>query len=86
MPRTLYIFSVPEPGRIPDQLDLHGDGMCLAPGLYCIASELSRSKLYHRLKWQLPEDTALLVAPLAAVPKFKGMANGALAWLRSLQD
>jgi hypothetical protein len=30
----------------------------------------------------LPRGTALLVAPLAKAPKFKGMEPGALAWLR----
>ena len=49
-------------------------------------SPLSRSKLYHRIKWQLPGDAALACAPLAddpdGWPKFKGMAAGALAWLR----
>ena len=83
-PDTLYLLVIRDPGMVPDQLDLLGDGRRFAPGVYCIASELSRSKLYHRIKWQLPDDTSLLVAPLADVPKFKGMDEGALAWLRSL--
>jgi len=67
-------------------LDLHGDGHPLADGLWLVRSPLSRSKLYHRIKWQLPGDAALACAPLAddpdGWPKFKGMAAGALAWLR----
>ena len=51
-----------------------------------LRSALTRSKLYHRIKWQLPEGTALLCAPLGddpdGWPKFKGMDAGALAWLR----
>lgn len=55
----------------------------LQPGLLLVTSDLSRSKLYHRIKWALPGDTALLVAPLADDPKMKGMAAGALNWLRA---
>lgn len=53
-------------------------------GLYLIDSDLSRSKLYHRIKWAHDGLTALLVAPLADAPKFKGMKPGALTWLRQL--
>ena len=84
MASTLFLLVIPDADRVPDRLDLVGDGRKLAPGIFCIASELSRSKLYHRIKWQLPDDTGLLLAPLADAPKFKGMEPGALAWLRSL--
>lgn len=47
-------------------------------------SDLSRSKLYHRIKWAHDGLTAVLVAPLADAPKFKGMKPGALTWLRDL--
>jgi hypothetical protein len=42
-----------------------------------------RSAVYHALKDHLPPDTPLLVAELTEVPKFKGMASGALAWARA---
>ena len=58
----------------------------LSPGLFMVNSARSRSKLYHAIKHQLPEDAALCVAPLADEPKFKGMAEGALAWLRRGAD
>jgi hypothetical protein len=54
----------------------------LEPGLFMVRSERTLSRLYHAVKRQLPGGTALLVAPLAGPPKFKGMAPGALRWLR----
>ena len=58
------------------------------PGCGWCAAELTRSKLYHRIKWQLPEGAALSpCAPLAddpaGWPKFKGLEAGALRWLKS---
>ena len=54
--------------------------------MWLVRSALTRSKLYHRIKWQLPEGTPLACAPLgddpAGWPKFKGMEPGALGWLR----
>jgi hypothetical protein len=90
---TLYLlWHDPEAAPAPAgrdggaTLDLHGDGHPLAPGLWLVRSKLMRSKLYHRIKWQLPEGTALACAPLADTPegwpKFKGMEGGALAWLK----
>lgn len=62
-----------------------GKQVCiLADGLYLVVSALSRSRLYHRIKRQLPPDTAFLVAPLADAPKFKGMARGALTFTREI--
>ena len=71
-------------------LDLHGDAHPLAAGLWLVRSALTRSKLYHRIKWQLPDGVALLCAPLTddpeGWPKFKGMEPGALAWLRTKRE
>jgi len=54
----------------------------LAEGLYLVRSGHSRSELYHEVKRRtLPQR--LLVAPLSGEPKFKGMAGGALKWLRA---
>jgi hypothetical protein len=56
--------------------------VALRPGLLMIASDQSRSAVYHALKDHLPVDTPFLVTELHEVPKFKGMAPGALAWAR----
>lgn len=83
---TLYLLGHDPAAEPTASLDLHGDAHPLAAGLWLVRSELTRSKLYHLIKWQLPEGTALLCAPLADTPKgwpkFKGMEAGALAWLK----
>jgi hypothetical protein len=53
-----------------------------APGLVFIDSADTLSRVYHELKWSLPDGAALLVVPAAAAPKFKRLAPGSLTWLR----
>ena len=48
-----------------------------------VDSPLELSPLYHRVKSALPPGTPLLVAPLAAVPKFELMEAGALNWVKA---
>lgn len=83
---ALYLLWIDPAVEVPRAFDLHGDGHPLAGGLWLVRSGLTRSRLYHRIKWQLPAGAALLLAPLADTregwPKFKGMEAGALAWLR----
>ncbi len=54
----------------------------LRPGLWLVATSSTRSELYHDLTWSLPTGSAVLVAPLADWPKFRGMAPGSLSWTR----
>lgn len=54
----------------------------VAEGLAVVESTASLSRVYHELKWSLPEHTALLVAPLAERPKLKSLAPGTTTWLR----
>ena len=82
---NLYLLFF-DPDYGPKDLDFCGDGIRLRDGLYLIQSELTRSKLYHRIKWQLKDGAALLVAPLADDPKFKGMEAGSLKWLRDIES
>lgn len=53
-----------------------------ADGLALVSSADTLSRVYHELKWALPEDTALIVSPLASRPKLKGLPPGTLSWLR----
>lgn len=55
----------------------------LAPGLCYVDSGATLSKVYHGVKRHLADDAALFVAPLDRMPKFKGMADGALKWTRA---
>ncbi|MBS4752508.1 hypothetical protein KG112_06750 [Nocardioides sp. zg-ZUI104] len=54
----------------------------LAEDLVAVESTASLSRVYHELKWSLPEDAALIVAPLAGRPKLKGLRPGTTTWLR----
>jgi hypothetical protein len=58
----------------------------LRPGLLFVDSPERRSVVYHALKDHLPPGSPLLVAELREVPKFKGMAPGALRWARAHLD
>ena len=86
MTETLYLLWFDPAVEPPAQFALHGDATQMHDGLWLVRSELTRSRLYHRIKWHLPEGTSLLLAPLSdepdGWPKFKGMAPGALKWLR----
>lgn len=61
-------------------------GFPLASGLMLLVSDVTRSRVYHSVKWALPPDTPLLVAPLADVPKFKKMTPGTQTWLRETAE
>jgi len=69
--------AVPEPGETDDP-----GLMPLAKGLFLVRTNQTRSELYHAVKRRTKPEK-LLVAPLADAPKFKGLADGALKWVRS---
>ncbi len=54
-----------------------------AAGLAFVDSDETLSAVYHALKWSLPPGVALAVAPVADLPKAKGLAPGTNSWLRS---
>lgn len=54
-----------------------------APGLLLVDTTETTSRVYHEIKWLLPDDCALLVAPLENRPKARGVAAGTVSWLRS---
>lgn len=64
-----------------DLTDL-GEGIALAAQHLLVMSSLTQSRLYHEIKWRLPEDAALFVGKLGSTPKMKGQAAGSVAWVR----
>lgn len=52
------------------------------PGLLLVETDESLSRVYHELKAALPQACPLLVAPLSARPKARGVAAGTVTWLR----
>jgi hypothetical protein len=53
-----------------------------ADDLVLIASSDSLSRVYHELKWSLPDGVALLVAPVSGRPKLARVAPGTQTWIR----
>jgi hypothetical protein len=59
------------------------DDVCaLAHELVAVDTDLTRSRLYHRLKPLQRADEPLLVARLSEPPKAKHLPPGATTWLR----
>ena len=54
-----------------------------AGGLAFVDSGDTLSRVYHALKWSLPEGAALAVGPVAELPKARGLAPGTNSWLRA---
>lgn len=52
-------------------------------GLLLLETDETVSRVYHELKWLLPDHCALLVAPLSERPKTRGTAAGIVSWLRA---
>mgnify|MGYP000179769287 CR=1 FL=1 len=54
-----------------------------APGVVFVESADTLSRVYHELKWSLPDGAALVVAPVSQTPKSRGLRAGTHGWLRS---
>jgi hypothetical protein len=54
----------------------------LADDLALVESDAGLSRVYHEIKWSLPDGAALLVVPMAERPKLKGLPTGTTTWLR----
>ena len=52
------------------------------PGLLVIETDETVSRVYHELKDILPDDCALMVAPVSRRPKARGLTEGTVSWLR----
>jgi len=78
---SVYVAWTGEP--LPD--DLVGpwhEVWVAAEQLAFIDSDDTLSRVYHEVKWSLPDGTALAVSPLVSRPKLKGLRPGTQNWLR----
>jgi len=57
-----------------------------ADGLVFVDSDDTPSRVYHELKWSLPANAAIVVAPVSDLPKLRGVGPGTLTWLRQRND
>lgn len=76
----LYIVYVSGPGN---GLEDHPDITALSDVLYLVRTDQTRSQLYHSIK-RRAAPRQLLVAPLADLPKFKGMNPGSLRKVQAI--
>lgn len=77
---SVYLAWTAEP---PEELDGPWfEARPIAPHLLLLESDQTLSVVYHALKWSLPSDASLIVAPVDQTPKLRGMAPGTMSWLR----
>ncbi len=79
--RIYLVHSSIDPERLAALQDV-ADHHVLDDGLALVETRLTRSRLYHEVKWAAPPDTPLLVVELLAEPKMRGMSAGSVAWVR----
>lgn len=55
----------------------------VADEVLLVDADETLSKVYHHLKWSLPEDAPLLVVPSDGPGKNRGLPPGTTSWLRA---
>lgn len=78
---ALYVVRV-EGGSRRDAVPDNAQSVALSDGLFLVRTNATQSQLYHAVK-RRTQPEALFVARLDGAPKFKGMADGSLKWVRS---
>ncbi|GAA1723952.1 hypothetical protein [Aeromicrobium alkaliterrae] len=81
MATTVYLVwaSAPIPHDLPGPWT---ELRPLADDLAVVESTESLSRVYHEVKWSLPDDAALLVSVLSERPKLKYLPEGTTTWFR----
>ncbi|HWI43990.1 MAG TPA: hypothetical protein VNS81_10235 [Nocardioides sp.] len=51
-------------------------------GMLVVETDETVSRVFHEIKWLLPDDCGLLVAPVGERPKARGVTPGTVSWLR----
>jgi hypothetical protein len=84
---TVYVaWTSADLHRLDPSRDLAGpwrEVVVASEGLAFVDSDGTHSRVYHALKWSLPDGVALAVVPIAGLPKAKGLAPGTNSWLRT---
>jgi hypothetical protein len=84
---TLYVaWTSADLHELDPSRDLAGpwrEVVVAAGGLAFVDSDDTLSRVFHALKWSLPDGVALAVAPVCDQPKAKGLAPGTNSWLRA---
>lgn len=79
----MTVFLAWASAPVPSDLDGPWEEIFQAtPDLLLVSSTESLSRVYHELKWALPDGASLLVTPLTSRPKLKGLRPGTQTWLR----
>ena len=86
MAHTFTVVVEPDVGLEEIDLDDLGAEHRLSSSHALVETELSRSALYHDIKWRLPDGTSLFVGRLAATPKMTGQRPGSVRWSRAHVD
>ena len=78
----MTVFLAWTSAALPGDLPGPWEEICrAAPDLLLVSSRESLSRVYHELKWALPQGASLFVAPLDTRPKLKGLRPGTQTWL-----
>lgn len=79
---AIYLVRCTDIDRASAHLGDRAEVVALEPGLGLASTDLTRSRLYHEVKWSQAEGSPTLVARLVEAPKFAHMAPGTTAWVR----
>lgn len=83
---TVYLVWSDAP--IPGELDGASDGPWrevrrVDDRVLLVDSTDGLSRVFHAVKWELPDDAALIVVPAGDVPKLRYLPPGTQTWLRA---
>ena len=84
----MTVYAVWSDHAIPAELDGASEGPWrevrrVDDHVVLIDSVDGLSRIYHAVKWELPDQAALLAVPAGGVPKLKHLPAGTQTWLRA---
>lgn len=82
---NVCLVWIGDPGQVETVIDSPGpwrELRTVAPGLLFAETEDTVSRVFHEIKWLLPDDCPLMVTPVSRRPKARLVAQGTVSWLR----